>query len=61
MAEKFDPAPVDRYAEDPKTALKKDKNQSEHDKAIADTFPASDPVAAQQPVVARDGDGAGKK
>jgi hypothetical protein len=52
----FDPAPIDRLAEDKDTAIRKDQEESLHDRAVKDTFPASDPVSAQQPVVARDGD-----
>lgn len=52
----FDPAPVDRLAEDKDTAIRKDQEESLHDHAVKDTFPASDPVSAQQRVVARDRD-----
>lgn len=52
----FDPAPVDRLAEDKDTAIRKDQEDSLQDRAIKDTFPASDPVSAQQPVMAREGD-----
>ncbi|UTD30474.1 hypothetical protein [Bradyrhizobium sp. WD16] len=52
----FDPAPIDRLAEDKHTAIRKDKEESLRDSAVKDTFPASDPVSAQQQVLARDGD-----
>ena len=50
MAEKFDPAPADKHAEDPKAAAKADK--AVHDKleqGLEGTFPASDPVSSTQP------------
>ena len=50
MAEKFDPAPHDKYAEGVKEAAKADRKTSEDLKAGLDgTFPASDPVSAAQP------------
>ncbi|QUS40001.1 hypothetical protein RPMA_15065 [Tardiphaga alba] len=50
MAEKFDPAPHDKYAEGVKEAAKADRKTSEDLKAGLDgTFPASDPVSATQP------------
>jgi hypothetical protein len=50
MAKKFDPAPVDKHAADPKQAQKADKEM--HDKlhkGLEGTFPASDPVSTVQP------------
>ena len=50
MAEKFNPAPADKHAADPKQAQKADKDM--HDKlhkGLEDTFPASDPVSSAQP------------
>lgn len=50
MAEKFNPAPTDKHAADPKEAAKADK--AIHDqlqKGLKDSFPASDPVSATQP------------
>jgi hypothetical protein len=50
MTEKFNPAPKDKHAEDPKQAQKSDKEM--HDKlgkGLEDTFPASDPVSSAQP------------
>lgn len=50
MAEKFDPAPHDKYAEGVKEAARADRKTSEDLKAGLDgTFPASDPVSAAQP------------
>lgn len=50
MAEKFDPAPHDKYAEGVKEAAKADRKTSEDLKAgLNGTFPASDPVSATQP------------
>jgi hypothetical protein len=48
MAEKFDPAPTDKHAVDPREALKSDKN-SKLDKGLEETFPASDPVSSAEP------------
>jgi len=45
MTEKFDPAPPDKHAQDPKTALRQD---DELDKGLKDSFPASDPVSSTQ-------------
>lgn len=53
MAEKFDPAPHDKHAEDPREAARRDRDTTTQlDKGLMDTFPASDPVSAQQPSVA---------
>ena len=51
MAEKFDPAPFDKYAPDPKKAMKADRNVDEQLKAgiVGGSFPASDPLSATQP------------
>jgi hypothetical protein len=51
MAKKFDPAPVDKHAADPKQAQKADKEMHDKlDKGLEDSFPASDPVSTVQPV-----------
>jgi hypothetical protein len=50
MTKKFDPAPVDKHAADPKAARKAD--QETHDKlekGLEGTFPASDPPSSTQP------------
>jgi hypothetical protein len=50
MAEKFDPAPHDKHAVDPKEAAKADRQMREDLKSgLVGTFPASDPVSATQP------------
>ena len=50
MAEKFNPAPTDKHAADPKEAVKADKaTHNELQKGLKDSFPASDPVSAAQP------------
>jgi hypothetical protein len=52
MAEekKFDPAPTDKHADDPKKARKADKEMHDKlDKGLEGTFPASDPVSSAQP------------
>jgi hypothetical protein len=50
MARKFDPAPHDKHAADPREAALADRDT--HDKldaGLVDSFPASDPVSAAQP------------
>jgi hypothetical protein len=50
MAEKFDPAPHDKYAVGVKEAARADRKTSEELKTgLKDSFPASDPVSATQP------------
>lgn len=50
MAEKFDPAPRDKHAEDPRKALAADRaTRAKLEEGLVDTFPASDPVSAAQP------------
>ena len=50
MAEKFDPAPHDKHAADPREAPLADREIHEKLEAgLVDTFPASDPVSAAQP------------
>ncbi|HEU0082207.1 MAG TPA: hypothetical protein VFQ87_04980 [Bradyrhizobium sp.] len=50
MAEKFDPAPHDKLAEDPKKAAKADMDtHARLEAGLIETFPASDPVSAAQP------------
>ena len=58
MAEKFNPAPHDKHAEDPGEALKADREAHEKlEKGLVGTFPASDPVSAAQPAPSKaDGD-----
>jgi hypothetical protein len=63
MTEKFNPAPKDRHAEDPKQARKSDKEMHDKlDKGLEDTFPASDPVSSAQPAQSKqDADGPERK
>lgn len=50
MTEKFDPAPFDRHAADPREALKADaETHARLEAGLMDTFPASDPVSEVQP------------
>lgn len=50
MAEKFNPAPHDPHADDPKEAVRADAEMHARLEAgLIDTFPASDPVSAAQP------------
>ena len=58
LAEKFDPAAHDKYAVDPREALKADREtHAELEAGLRDTFPASDPVSATQPAKSKpDGD-----
>ena len=50
MAEKFDPAPIDKHAVDVKDALKADRKTKEAlHTGLVDSFPASDPVSATAP------------
>lgn len=49
MTKKFDPAPVDKYAVDPKKAVKADETFNELEQGLEDTFPASDPVSETEP------------
>ena len=51
MAEKFNPAPHDKYAADPRKAASADRKTHEKLEAglIGGSFPASDPVSAAQP------------
>jgi hypothetical protein len=50
MTKKFNPAPTDKHAADPKEAAKADKaTHDELQKGLKDSFPASDPVSTTQP------------
>jgi len=50
MAEKFDPAAHDKHAEDPRKAVKADRDiHARLEAGLVDSFPASDPVSATQP------------
>jgi hypothetical protein len=51
MTEKFEPAPFDKYAADPKEAIKVDRIVDEQLQAgiVSGPFPASDPLSTSQP------------
>lgn len=50
MAEKFNPAPTDKHAVDPRHAQKADKDTHDKlEKGLERTFPASDPPSSTQP------------
>jgi hypothetical protein len=50
MPRKFDPAPHDKHAADPKEAAKADRDMHARLEAgLVGTFPASDPVSVAQP------------
>ena len=50
MPEKFDPAPHDKHADNPREALLADrKTHDELEAGLKGSFPASDPVSAAQP------------
>ena len=49
MSDKFNPAPLDKHAADPKEAAKADKaTHNELQKGLKESFPASDPISAAQ-------------
>jgi hypothetical protein len=53
-AEKFDPAPHDRHAADPREAAISDRKlHTRLEAGLMDSFPASDPVSAAQPSPSR--------
>jgi hypothetical protein len=58
LAEKFNPAAHDKHADDPKEALRADREMhAKLEAGLVDTFPASDPVSATQPAKSKpDGD-----
>jgi hypothetical protein len=50
MAKKFNPAPPDKHAEDPRQAMAADRDvHAKLEAGLRGTFPASDPVSAAQP------------
>ncbi len=54
MAEKFDPAPTDKHAPDPRQAQKADKKMHDNvDKGLEGTFPVSDPPSSTQPATSK--------
>jgi hypothetical protein len=58
MAEKFDPAPRDKHADNPIEARQADREaHAKLEAGLMDSFPASDPVSAAQPARSKaDGD-----
>ena len=58
MAEKFNPAAHDKHAENPRDAMRADREMHERlDAGLEGSFPASDPVSAAQPAPSKaDGD-----
>jgi hypothetical protein len=58
MAEKFNPAPRDKYAADPQDALEADREvHARLETGLMDSFPASDPVSAAQPAPSKPDNG----
>ncbi|WP_407178892.1 hypothetical protein [Bradyrhizobium sp. STM 3562] len=54
MADKFNPAPRDKLAADPREAQRLDQElHAKLETGLVDTFPASDPVSAAQPASTR--------
>ena len=50
LAEKFNPAAHDKHADDPREALRADREaHAKLEAGLMGTFPASDPVSATQP------------
>jgi hypothetical protein len=49
MTKKFDPAPDDKHAADPKEAAKADKSKSKLQEGLEESLPGSDPASATQP------------
>lgn len=58
MTQKFNPAPHDKHADDPREAALADREMhSKLEAGLIDSFPASDPVSAVQPAPSKvDGD-----
>jgi hypothetical protein len=58
MAEKYNPAPHDKHAENPREAAKADRDTHHKlESGLMDSFPASDPVSVAQPSPSKvDGD-----
>jgi hypothetical protein len=54
MAEKFDPAPFDKHADDPAASAAADrKMRSKLSDGLEGSFPASDPPSSAQPAPSR--------
>ena len=55
MAEKFNPAPHDKHADDPREAALADREmRTKLEAGLVDSFPASYPVSAVQPAPSKD-------
>jgi hypothetical protein len=54
MTQKFDPAPKDKHAVDPKDATKADKSKTNLKEGLEESFPGSDPASATQPKKSKD-------
>ena len=54
MAQKFDPAPKDKHAVDPKDATRADKSETNLKEGLEESFPGSDPASATQPKKPKD-------
>jgi hypothetical protein len=53
MSEKFNPAPTDKHAADPKQEMRRDKKQDDElERGLKDSFPALTPVSSTQPTKA---------
>jgi hypothetical protein len=54
MAEKFNPAPHDKHADDPREAATADQEMHARLEAgLIDSYPASDPVSVTQPSLSK--------
>jgi hypothetical protein len=54
MAEKFDPAPFDKHADDPAASAAADRKvRSKLSEGLEGSFPASDPPSSAQPAPSR--------
>jgi hypothetical protein len=54
MAEKFNPAPHDKHADDPRERAAADQEtHARLEAGLIDSFPASDPVSVTQPSLSR--------
>jgi hypothetical protein len=49
MPDKYNPAPVDKHAVDPRQVPRSDKNRNKLEKDLQDTCPASDPRSSIEP------------
>jgi hypothetical protein len=54
MTQKFDPAPKDKHAVDPKDATRADKSKTNLNEGLEESFPGSDPASATQPKKSKD-------